>query len=69
MSETKLQRQKAYLRKVFNDDQLVAMSRRSTKGMSWSLPTVKKALQLRFSCGTTGYNDLIEMGTPLVTYF
>ena len=53
------------LSKLFNKDQLDAMSRRSTRGLKWQPETVKKALRLRFSCGTTGYNELLKTGMPL----
>lgn len=53
------------VKRVFNDDQISAMKRRSTRGMAWSAATVKKALRIRFSCGTSGYNHLISTGMPL----
>lgn len=31
----------------------------------WSNETVQKSLRIRFSCGTRGYDDLIEHGFPL----
>ena len=33
--------------------------------MLWSNETVQKALQLKFTCGATGYELLIEQGVPL----
>lgn len=50
---------------IFNSDQVKALSRKSTKGMSWSGATVKKALKLRFSCGSTGYEEVRSTGMPL----
>lgn len=50
---------------MFNSDQLNAMTRRSTKGMTWEMETIKKALRLRFSCGSSGYNDVRSSGIPL----
>lgn len=41
-----------------------ALERKSTKGMAWSSDTVKKALQLRFSCGLTGYEVILNQGLP-----
>ena len=64
-SDRKLTQHEDRLKTLFNDDQLVAMKRRSTRGMKWQTATVKKSLRLRFSCGTTGYNELIKMGMPL----
>ena len=33
--------------------------------MRWSDETIKKALQLKFACGKTGYELQLEMGMPL----
>ena len=35
------------------------------RGIRWSSATVKKALQLRFACGATGYNLLLKQQFPL----
>ncbi|TRY76302.1 hypothetical protein TCAL_15949, partial [Tigriopus californicus] len=50
---------------VFNEDQIKAMSRKSGRVREWSNGTMKKALQLYFSCGTTGYETLRDQGQPL----
>lgn len=60
-----LKRRQNKLKAFLNDDQLASMSRKCTKGMKWSPQTVKKALQMRFSCGTTGYNVVRDSGYPL----
>ena len=44
---------KANVQKVFNLDQINKLSRLSTRGTQWSAETYKKALQLRFACGST----------------
>lgn len=51
--------------KVFNENQLESLSRGTNRGMKWSNETIKKALQLRFSCGSTGYNVLLQQQQPL----
>lgn len=33
--------------------------------MLWSEETVRKALQLKFACGRTGYQLLLDQGQPL----
>lgn len=33
--------------------------------MFWGESTIKKALQLKFACGTTGYELMIDQGLPL----
>jgi hypothetical protein len=39
---------------IFPNDQVNALKRKSTKYMKWSNTTVKKALKLKFSCGSKG---------------
>ena len=39
--------------------------RKGTQGMVWSEDTIRKALQLKFACGKTGYQLLIEQGHPV----
>ena len=53
------------LKKIFNDDQLRSLGRNSMRGSKWSANTVKKALQLRFVCGSTGYDQLLQQHFPL----
>lgn len=53
------------LTKVFNKGQLACLSRGSkggnSIGMKWSNETGKKGLQLRFACGSTGYDILLQL--------
>lgn len=51
--------------KIFNKDQITALKRQTRRGMTWDNSTVKKALKLRFSCGTSGYTSVLESGIPL----
>lgn len=53
--------------KFLNDDQIHALSRNTNKGSTWSAQTVKQALQIKFSCGTSGYETLRKLGYPLPT--
>lgn len=48
-----------------NEDQKAALKRKSRKGSAWSAETIKKALQLKFACGSAGYDLLLEQGNPL----
>lgn len=52
------------LKMLFNEDQLASLTRTSNRGSKWSEATIKKALQLHFSCGTTGYSNLLEQKLP-----
>ena len=55
--------------KVFNEDQLASLSRGikggNSRGKKWSNETIRKGLQLWFSCGSTGYNSLLQQQLPL----
>ena len=52
--------QESKIKKLFAEDQLLALSR-GMRGIRWSSATVKKAIQLRFACGATGYNLLSQV--------
>jgi len=51
--------------KFMNRDQQLSLTRTSTRGVKWSSDTVKKALQLHFACGPTGYGLLLSQNYPL----
>lgn len=51
--------------KFLNEDQVRALSKSSSLGNSWSADTVKQGLQIKFACGTTGYETLRKMGYSL----
>lgn len=53
------------LNSVFNSNQIEALSRKSTKFMKWSHPTIVKALKLKFSCGNNGYEEILKQKIPL----
>jgi hypothetical protein len=54
----------ARLEGVFGSDQLEHIRRGGMRGKAWSDSSVKKGLQLRFACGTSGYEVLLKMGLP-----
>ncbi|XP_066592889.1 THAP domain-containing protein 1-like isoform X2 [Prorops nasuta] len=54
---------KTQIQKVFNEDQLKSLGNRRVR--NWSNETIKKALHLHFSCGSTGYEELLRQGLPL----
>lgn len=49
----------------WNDDQISALIRNSTRGMRWSNETIMKSLQIKFACKTSGYKILLKEGYPL----
>ncbi|XP_011859638.1 PREDICTED: uncharacterized protein LOC105557100 [Vollenhovia emeryi] len=52
--------------KVLAEDQWKALNTdcEHSKGLRWSQETVLKALSLRFTCGTTGYNHIRDVVAP-----
>lgn len=53
-------RLKLILKQIFNDDQIQILLGQNSRGIKWSNNTIFKALQLKFSCGSNGYNELIK---------
>lgn len=53
------------LKRLLNDDQLNALKTPTRRVPCWSEATIKKALQIRFAAGPTGYNLLRQQGMPL----
>ncbi|KAH9384536.1 hypothetical protein HPB48_026544 [Haemaphysalis longicornis] len=52
--------------KFLNEDQIRPLSRDSNKrSATWSPQTVKQALQIKFSCRTSGYETLRKLRYPL----
>lgn len=58
-------RLKSSLKQMLNDDQIEALMRPSSRGRMWSNDTIKKALRLKFSCGSAGYQELLKQKLPL----
>ncbi|XP_012536088.2 nudC domain-containing protein 3 isoform X2 [Monomorium pharaonis] len=56
---------KSSLKQIFNDDQIEVLMRGSSRGYTWSNDTLKKALRLKFSCGCSGYQELLKEKWPL----
>lgn len=52
-------------RKIFNDDQIVALNRQYARGCRWSNNTILKALRLKLSCSSNGYKELLNQNIPL----
>lgn len=50
--------------RIFNSNQMAALARNSTRGFKWEDETVKKALQRKFACGTTGYEAMLDQSLP-----
>lgn len=55
---------KLSLKKIFNNDQIQALMCQSSRGRIWSNNTIKKALRLKFSCGSSGYQELLRQKLP-----
>lgn len=50
---------------IFNDDQIQVLAGRKSCSCKWSNSTIMKALRLKFSCGSNGYNELLKQQIPL----
>ena len=50
---------------IFCEDQILALTRKSSRGVHWSNDTIKKALRLKFACGSAGYTELQAQKIPL----
>ncbi|KAK0165726.1 hypothetical protein PV328_004225 [Microctonus aethiopoides] len=64
----KLNRQnglKRAVRKMLTEDQLEVLTRKASRGIKWSIETMTKALQLKFLCGSIGYEELRASNMPL----
>ncbi|XP_011147550.1 THAP domain-containing protein 2-like [Harpegnathos saltator] len=55
----------AAMKKVFNENQITALVQLSLRNHIWSNDTIKKALRLKFSCGSSGYQELLKGNMPL----
>lgn len=56
---------KAQLQRIFTTDQIRSLAIGSKRPRQWSNDTIIKALQLKFSCGERGYEELIRQNIPL----
>ncbi|XP_018398978.1 PREDICTED: uncharacterized protein LOC108776770 [Cyphomyrmex costatus] len=55
------------IKQTFTDDQIKALIHPSLRICKWSNNTIRKALRLRISCGSTGYQQLLKEKIPLPT--
>lgn len=51
--------------RFFNEDQVGSLHKKTMQGTTWSEETVVKAIKLRLSCGSQGYNLVRELASPL----
>ena len=56
---------KSQCSKVSGEDQMKALQYENAVSFAWTNSTIKKALQIRFACGTAGYNCLLQQHQPL----
>lgn len=63
MKRNKLVNQK--FTQMFTRDQIRALGQLKKRGIRWRKETIKKAIQIRFTAGTTGYKTLQQMQIPL----
>lgn len=53
------------VKRLFGEDQLHYLKHGTMKGRQWETNTIKKALQLYLTCGTTGYESIKSQHYPL----
>lgn len=65
----KLQREKnslkTGLKHFLAEDQLKCLEKSTMRGTSWSRGTLEKAIKIRLSCGSRGFNVVRDLGQPL----
>lgn len=60
-----LHQQNENLRKFLNPDQCLFLQNCVGNGIRWSNETITKALKIRLSCGSKGYQVVAQLGQPL----
>ncbi len=67
LNEEKQKTTKCPCNKIFGSDQLHFLEKGNIlgKGYFWSEKAIKTGLKLKFSCGTSGYEDILSEGFPL----
>ena len=61
----KLQEENERFKSLFREDQLRCLKKGTMRGDEWSKQTTEEALRIRFACGSTGYQLLIDSQFPL----
>jgi len=56
---------KIRLREIFNEDQIKALTNQGMNCRGWSDETIKRAMQLRFTCGSVAYQEILDQNVPL----
>jgi len=56
---------KIRLREIFNEDQIKALTNQGMSCRGWSDETIKRAMRLRFTCGSIGYQEILDQNVPL----
>ncbi|XP_018373588.1 PREDICTED: uncharacterized protein LOC108767943 [Trachymyrmex cornetzi] len=55
---------KVALEKLFTDNQIQVLLAKKSNAKCWSNDTIQRALKLKFTCGTVGYEELLQQGMP-----
>ncbi|XP_018398977.1 PREDICTED: uncharacterized protein LOC108776768 isoform X3 [Cyphomyrmex costatus] len=55
---------KVALKKIFTENQIQVLLAKKSNAKCWSNDTIQRALKLKFTCGTTGYEELLQQGMP-----
>lgn len=52
-------------KKFLNENQILSLNYKNTKGFKWTNDTIQKAFRLKFACGSSGYEELLAQNYPL----
>lgn len=56
---------KIRLGEIFNEDQIKALTNQGVSCREWSDETIKRAIRLRLTCGSVGYQQILDQNIPL----
>ena len=52
------------LKTIFKEDQILSLSRKNMKFNKLSNDSINEALELKFTCGQSGYENLLRLNLP-----
>lgn len=53
------------LKEIFNEDQMKALTNQGMSCREWSDDTIRRAIRLRRTCGSVGYQEILDQNIPL----
>lgn len=56
---------KTNLNKFLTENQISSLKQKNKKGFKWSNDSITNALKIKFTCQTSGYEELLNLNYPL----